>query len=130
MLDLALRIPLSEKLRGYELKHIPRKAMRAKLPEFIYALPKRGFPTPLRFWFRKELKDYIRDFILDNFAELDTIFQRPAVERMIADCQDAFVTTPYDEIKAHRLWMLLNLILYFKNQKSRYRRTPTTFRVH
>jgi len=130
MLDLALRIPLSEKLKGYELKHIPRSAMRAKLPEFIYELPKRGFPTPLRFWFRKELKDYIRDFILDNFAELNVIFRRSAVERMIADYQNAFIATPYDEIKSHRLWMLLNLIIYFKNQKSRYHRERTTVRVH
>ena len=130
MLDLALRIPLSEKLRGYELKHIPRSAMRGKLPEFVYALPKRGFPTPLRIWFRKELKDYIRGFILDNFAELDIMFRRSAVERMIASYQHAVIATPYDEIKAHRLWMLLNLIIYFKNQKNRYRRSRTSIRVH
>lgn len=130
MLDLALRIPLSEKLKGYELKHIPRRAMRGKLPEFVYALPKRGFPTPLRIWFRKEMKGYLRGFILDNFAELDTLFRRPAVERMITDYQDTLISTPYDEIRAHRLWMLLNLIVYFKNQKNRYRRDGTSVRVH
>ena len=123
MLEFALRVPLSMKLEGYELKHIPRSAMRGKLPEFVYTLPKRGFPTPLRIWFRKELKNFIRNFILDNFSELDTIFRRPAVEQMISSYQDALITTPYDEIRAHRLWMLLNLIIYFKNQKSRYRRS-------
>jgi asparagine synthase (glutamine-hydrolysing) len=130
MLELALRIPLSEKLRDYEIKHIPRSAMRGKLPEFVYALPKRGFPTPLRIWFRKELKDFIRGFILDNFAELESMFRRTAVESMIASYQDAFMTTPYDEIRAHKLWMLLNLIVYFKHQKNRYRRNRDSNHVH
>jgi hypothetical protein len=39
---------------------------------------------------------------------------------MIASYQRAFIATPYDEIKAHKLWMLLNLIIYFKHQKNRY----------
>jgi asparagine synthase (glutamine-hydrolysing) len=130
MLEFALQIPLSEKLKGYELKHIPRSAMRGILPEFVYALPKRGFPTPLRIWFKKELKDFIRDFILDNFAELGTMFRRPVVERMITSYQSAFIATPFDEIRAHRLWMLLNLIVYFKNQKNRYRQNRPSSHVH
>jgi asparagine synthase (glutamine-hydrolysing) len=125
MLDLALRIPLTEKLRGYELKHIPRCAMRGRLPEFVYTLPKRGFPTPLGIWFRKDLKDFIRNFILDNFSELDSFFRRSMVERMIASYQNALIATPYDEIRAHRLWVLLNLIIYFKHQENRYRRIRT-----
>ncbi len=130
MLDLALRIPLSEKLRGYELKHIPRRAMRGKLPEFVYSLPKRGFPTPLRIWFRKETKDHLRGFILDNVSELTAFFRRPVVERMIRDYQESLFSTPYDEIKAHRLWILLNLVVYFKNQKIRYRRDRSPVRVN
>jgi asparagine synthase (glutamine-hydrolysing) len=122
MLDLALRIPLDEKLGGCELKHIPRSAMRGRLPEFVFALPKRGFPTPLRIWFRNELRDFIRNFILDNFSELDSLFRRSKVEHMINSYQNARVSTPYDEIRAHRLWILLNLIVYFKHQKNRYRR--------
>ena len=43
MLEFALRIPLSEKLKGYELKYIPRNAMRGKLPEFIYGCRKEAF---------------------------------------------------------------------------------------
>jgi asparagine synthase (glutamine-hydrolysing) len=130
MLELALRIPLSAKLPGYELKHIPRSAMRGNLPEFIYRLPKRGFPTPLRIWFKKDLKNYIRNFILDNFSELESFFRRSTVERMIASYQGAFITTPYDEIKAHRLWMLLNLIIYFKHQKNRYGSSRNSSNVH
>jgi asparagine synthase (glutamine-hydrolysing) len=121
LLELALRIPLTEKLRGYELKHIPRESMRGKLPDFIYRLPKRGFPTPLLLWFKRELKEYVRSFILDNFVWLE-FFQRKEVERLIFSYQNSPFKTPYDEIKAHRIWILFNLIIYFRNQKQRYQR--------
>ncbi len=120
LLDIALSLPLSEKLRGYELKHIPRRAMTEKLPAFIFSLPKRGFPTPLRHWFKRELRDYVRDTILDCGA-LPGIFNRTSVEKLICGYQDSMLTTPYDEIYAHRIWLVLNLLFYLKNQRTRYR---------
>ena len=120
LLDFALRIPLSLKLKGFELKHIPRQAMKGKLPDFLYRRPKRGFPTPFVIWFRKELKDFIRSFILDHLSDLP-MFNARSVEKMIHDFQHPAFPTPYDEIKAHRIWILLNLIAFFKNQKTRYR---------
>lgn len=119
LLDFALKIPLSLKLKGFELKHIPRRAMKGKLPEFIYRRPKRGFPTPFVIWFRKELRDFIRCFILDHLSHLP-MFDARSVEKMIHDFQHPAFSTPYDEIKAHRIWVLLNLIAYFKNQQTRY----------
>jgi len=120
LLDFALKIPLSLKLKGFELKHIPRQAMKGKLPDFIYRRPKRGFPTPFVIWFRKELKDFVRSFILDHLSHLP-MFDARSVEKMIHDFQHPAFSTPYDEIKAHRIWVLLNLIAYFRNQKTRYR---------
>jgi asparagine synthase (glutamine-hydrolysing) len=123
MLEFAMRIPLASKLEDFELKHIPRMAMKGKLPDFLYSLPKRGFPTPLLLWFKKELKDYVKSFILDNFVWLE-FFRRKEVERLISRYQQSPFTTPYDEIRAHRIWVLLNLVHYFRNQKERYRRDP------
>jgi asparagine synthase (glutamine-hydrolysing) len=120
MLDLALTVPLSFKLVNYELKHIPRTAMRGKLPDFIFSLPKRGFPTPLRFWFKRELKEYIKSFILDNIAFVD-MFNKKEVEKNIISYQNSNISTPIDEITAHKIWVILNLIIYYKNQKSRYK---------
>jgi len=120
MLDLALSIPLAQKLKGFELKHIPRRAMRGKLPDFIYSLPKKGFPTPLLFWFRKELRHYIKSYILDNIAYLH-MFDPKYVEKLITSFQKTKIVTPFTDLAAHKLWMMLNLIIYFKNQKNRYR---------
>ena len=120
MLDLALSIPLSQKLKGFELKHIPRKAMRGKLPEFMYSLPKKGFPTPLLYWFKKELRHYIKSYILDNINYLH-MFEQKYVEELIKSFQKTKFVTPFTDLAAHRIWMMLNLIIYFKNQETRYK---------
>ncbi len=120
MLDFALSIPLPMKLSGYELKHIPRTAMKGNLPDFIFKLPKRGFPTPLRYWFKNELKGYIREYIFDNLVYLN-MFNTKEVEKVISRITDLRPNTPFDEIVAHKAWILLNLIIYFKNQKNRYK---------
>jgi asparagine synthase (glutamine-hydrolysing) len=119
MVDFALSIPLSAKLRGYELKHIPRRAMKEKLPRFIYRLPKKGFPTPLRHWFKKELKDYIRSFVCDNITAIP-MFNRKAVEKMLEEYQRSETSSLFDEITAHKIWIIFNLIHYFTNQNRRY----------
>lgn len=95
--------------------------MRNKLPDFVFNLPKRGFPTPLGLWFKKDLKVFIKEYILDNLVYLD-MFNAQTVEKIIFSCIDSRINTPLDEIKAHKVWILLNLIVYFKNQKRRYRR--------
>jgi asparagine synthase (glutamine-hydrolyzing) len=120
MLDFALSLPLSMKLGQFELKHIPRIAMRGKLPDFIYKLPKRGFPTPLRYWFKKELKGYIKDFIFDNIASVD-MFDKEEVKKLIWRYQNSKTPNPFDEITAHKIWVILNLIIYFKSQRQRYK---------
>jgi asparagine synthase (glutamine-hydrolysing) len=121
MLDFALSLPLSLKLLKYELKHIPRTAMKEKLPPFVFKLPKRGFPTPLRLWFKKDLKKFIQEYILDHIAYLG-MFNENMVKKIVFACTNSKIKNPFDEIIAHRVWILLNLIVYFKNQKRRYRR--------
>jgi asparagine synthase (glutamine-hydrolysing) len=120
MLDLALSIPLSSKLTGYELKHIPRAAMKNRLPGFIYNLPKRGFPTPLKLWFRRELKDYVRSYILDN-VDSTGLFNRKEAERIISKFQNPGIPNPFEEITAHKIWIILNLIIYIMHQRKRYK---------
>ena len=120
LVDFALSIPLSKKLSGYQLKHIPKAAMKGKLPDFLYRYPKRGFPTPLKIWFKNELREYIRDFIMDNLCYVP-MFNSLEVERIISSFQGARIPTPFDEINVHRIWVILNLLIYFKFQKERYR---------
>jgi len=122
LLNFALTMPLSQKLKNNELKHIPKNSMKRNLPEFIYNLPKRGFPTPIKYWFKKELGTFVKNYVLDNFKFIE-FFNKSQVERMLTRYQNSPITTPFDEIRAHRVWILLNLIIYFKIQSRRYARS-------
>jgi len=119
LLDFALSIPLKTKLTNFELKHIPRTAMKGRLPTLIYDLPKRGFPTPLLHWFKGELKTYVREFVLDNLQYAPFLCGKE-VEKITARHCNQKINTPFSEISAHKVWMLLNLVTYMKNQKHRY----------
>ena len=69
LLDLALSLPLGLKLHRGRLKAIPRAAMRRRLPDTLFSLPKRGFPTPFARWYRREpLRSFIRDLLFSPAA--------------------------------------------------------------
>ena len=53
LLEFALSLPDYIKLYRGELKAVPRWGLRGVLPPEIFALPKRGFPTPIVGWLAK-----------------------------------------------------------------------------
>ena len=57
LIEFSLNIPPEIKLEKDQLKAIIKESSRDWLPESLYRLPKRGFPTPLRFWLRGPLQD-------------------------------------------------------------------------
>jgi asparagine synthase (glutamine-hydrolysing) len=97
------------KLGNGELKNILRKIARSYLPEELFNAQKRGFPTPLRIWFRNELKDFIRDRLchpnkfMDKFVPLKERIQ--LVDHHISQ----ELPFSFDEKRAHKIWMLLCL---------------------
>ena len=119
MVDLALSIPLETKLKGMELKHIPRRAMKGLLPEGLYHLPKRGFPTPLRHWFKNELKPFVWEFILGGVKNCPMLDERKVIA-VVNDFMKSRLPFPFDEILANRIWVIMNLIAHSQVQKRRY----------
>lgn len=82
MLDLALRLPLELKLRGGSLKALPKEAFKSRLPEMLYRLPKRGFPTPFARWYRKEpLRGMMEDLLFGARARQRGVFNCVALEK-------------------------------------------------
>lgn len=63
LVDLALQMPGSLKVRGRQLKHIMKAALRGLLPPSILNRPKRGFGVPLGAWFRRELNGLVRNVL-------------------------------------------------------------------
>ncbi len=60
------RIPTSFKLKGLETKHIFKLALKGMVPDEILHREKQGFGVPIKDWINSELRDEIRDTLLDS----------------------------------------------------------------
>jgi len=121
LIDLSLSICPELKLHGGTLKAIPRTAMRGHLPDLLYTLPKRGFPTPLARWLRGPLADWARQRIAGRDSTLTGLF-RPD---FLTTAWERYAGSPYrhvralDEIQTHRMWMLLSLEAWLRTWRER-----------
>jgi asparagine synthase (glutamine-hydrolysing) len=70
LVELAARMPSHLKVRGRELKHVMKRALRDVLPSEILHRKKRGFGAPMGAWLKRELKPL-----------LSSVLSREAVER-------------------------------------------------
>lgn len=86
IVELATRMSLATKMEGGDLKAVPREAMRGVLPEILYRLPKRGFPTPLARWFAREpLKGLITDLITSQRTRARGVLNVDAMGQVLAE---------------------------------------------
>lgn len=121
LLDLALQVPLSRKLENCCLKAIPKAAMRQFLPGSLYQLPKRGFPTPLSKWLRGPLRPWCENRLLGNDSALPLLFEPDSLRPFVFNYLDSWRrwARPLDEIATHRIWMLLSLEAWIRNNTER-----------
>ena len=116
IVEQAIAIESSRKLgiaRGRS-KLVLKRACGDLLPKAIRNRRKMGFGVPIDRWFRTELKDELREILLDPAATAWGVFRREAIERMI----DEHVNNRRDH--AYRLWSLVMLELWRRN----YAATP------
>lgn len=105
MIDFACGLSLEQKLSGGRLKSIPRDACRTLLPETIFEMPKRGFPTPFARWFRQgQLREFIRDLLQSPRARERGIFNPNAVSKWIEQNNNSKFDTLLDYARANRLY--------------------------
>jgi asparagine synthase (glutamine-hydrolysing) len=58
------------KLKDGIKKYILRQAMSRHLPNKVLSHRKQGFEAPLRIWFKKDLKDYVNDRLIQRQGPL------------------------------------------------------------
>ncbi|SLN22955.1 Asparagine synthetase [glutamine-hydrolyzing] 1 [Oceanibacterium hippocampi] len=122
LVDFALSIAPDRKLAGGVLKAIPKRAMRGRLPEGLYRMPKRGFPTPLARWFRGELRSFVEARLLDPEAPVRRLLAAPAVDaltrRYLAPREPRHRIL--DELPTRRIWALLSLDSWLRGLEGSY----------
>jgi len=108
VVELAGKMPMRYKLRGFQDKYILRKTFRDLLPPEIVRRKKMGFGVPIGRWFRTELKDYIRGVLLDTRTLGRGYFKEESIRRLIGE----HVEGKFDH--GYRLWSLLVLELWHR----------------
>ncbi|GAB4413948.1 MAG: asparagine synthase (glutamine-hydrolyzing) [Anaerolineae bacterium] len=101
LVELAARIPSNLKLRGSTTKLILRQLATRLLPADIINRPKHGFGVPVGRWFRTDLRDYVREILLDSRTLERGYFREAALRTLI----DEHLSGRRNH--GHRLWLLL-----------------------
>jgi asparagine synthase (glutamine-hydrolysing) len=66
LLALALQVPVSLRLKGWQLKSFMRRALDGILPRPILKQPKRGFMVPIARWLREDLRVMTHDLLSEE----------------------------------------------------------------
>ena len=101
VVELAACMPRRLKFRFGRGKRILRTVFQDLLPESIQRRPKMGFGVPLDTWFRRELKEYVKEVLLDKSTLARGYFRPEAVVQLIQEHQQGRFNHGY------RLWALL-----------------------
>jgi asparagine synthase (glutamine-hydrolysing) len=97
----AMGIPQATKMRGGELKHLLKRAVRGVIPDPIIDRRKQGFGVPVAEWFLRELGPVVRES-LHRFAADQPYFDVGYVDRLL------------QSNNATLSWFLLNFALWHR----------------
>jgi asparagine synthase (glutamine-hydrolysing) len=84
LVELAARIPERLKLKGGELKHVMKAALRNVLPDDILHRKKRGFGTPMGAWLKRDLGPVMRELLSQTAVKRRGLFDHGAIARLMA----------------------------------------------
>jgi asparagine synthase (glutamine-hydrolysing) len=107
LLEFAVGLPPSLKVRGMSLKRVLKHAVRDLLPTEILNRPKRGFGVPLDRWFREDLASYTAA-MLGRSARIRRHLNGVELDLLLAEHQAG------SHNHGHPLWTLLTLELFLR----------------
>jgi asparagine synthase (glutamine-hydrolysing) len=83
VLEFAARLPRNQKVRGWKMKYLLKKALAKHVPSEILNRRKAGFPVPYGTWLKNDLKGLVRDTLLDPKSISRGYFKKAAVEDLM-----------------------------------------------
>jgi asparagine synthase (glutamine-hydrolysing) len=108
VVEIAARMPVEMKIRGSEGKHILKRIFKDLVPAETMSRKKMGFVVPLKRWFRKELKEYVSEVLLDPQSLERGYFRAEFIERLLIEHQQGM------QDHTMRIWSLLCFELWHR----------------
>jgi asparagine synthase (glutamine-hydrolysing) len=109
LVEFALRLPPTLKLRGTSLKRVLKRSMRGFLPDEVLDRPKHGFGIPLDRWFRDDLDQYLRATLDRPDARIHEHVEQSGVQAILAGHRAG-------ASHGNALWTLLTLEVFLRSQ--------------
>ncbi|MBI4616923.1 MAG: asparagine synthase (glutamine-hydrolyzing) [Planctomycetes bacterium] len=106
VVEAALAMPTSWKLRGWKEKYVLKRAFADLLPPVVRTRAKMGFAVPLGAWFRGELSGLVGDLLLSRNARVREFFRPAALERLVREHRTGARSHEY------KLWSILFLEMW------------------
>lgn len=88
LVEYALSLPSSLKVRGFKTKYLLKKAVTPYLPESIIKRPKKGFGIPVAKWLRSDFKPLVDELLSKSFIENQGLFDYAYVNEMLTQHQN------------------------------------------
>jgi asparagine synthase (glutamine-hydrolysing) len=107
LVEFAVRLAPSLKLRGLSLKRVLKRAVSDLLPGEILNRHKRGFAVPLDRWFREDLESYAQS-MLGAGARLRGRLNGQALDQLLAEHRSGA------HAHGNALWTLLTLEIFLR----------------
>src|SRR6266851_4700543 len=107
LIEYAMGLPRSLKVKGATGKHILKRALESILPKDVLYQPKRGFGAPTREWFRGPAGESLIQQLMSSSIRKRNFFDYGFIERIAAE----HVSGQHDW--SANLWCLLNLSVWY-----------------
>ena len=111
--DLALAVPSSCHLLGWQRKRLLRRAVAPLLPKRILYGRKRGFSIPAAAWLRGELLPFARDVLSPDAIRRQGLFRPEAVDRLLTEHASGQADN------SRQIWCLMTLGLWLERYGAR-----------
>lgn len=122
LVEFALSLPSSLKLRRWQGKAILRDTVGRYLPAATLRKRKHGFSVPLREWLRGSLNEMVSDYLAGSSSHLNpSVFNRVTVNRLISEHRRG------EQDHSSAIWLLLNFAAW-SQMYSRFRTPPPELR--
>jgi asparagine synthase (glutamine-hydrolysing) len=83
LVEFALSLPASMKVRGLKTKYLLKKAISPYLPPATISRPKKGFGIPVAKWLRSDFKPLVDELLSRDFIEKQGLFDANYVHTLL-----------------------------------------------
>jgi asparagine synthase (glutamine-hydrolysing) len=108
----AFSVEGAAKIRRRQGKVALKQAAESWLPREIVYRPKASFSAPLRAWVRNDLREVVRDVLVNGELTGSGMIRKGALLRLVQDDQGG------REDRAKQIWQLLTLELWYRHVRS------------